>query len=81
MLHFPVIFTETTWSVCNDFNMTEEILMYIEEIKERYVFLTLYLQKKEKKATPTLCTLDFLSTEMAQKEHLWGLSSASRDDL
>lgn len=49
MLHFPVIFTETTWSVCNDFNMTEEILMYIEEIKERYVFLTLYLQKKRKK--------------------------------
>lgn len=69
MLHFPVIFTETTWSVCKDFNMTEEILMYIEEIKEGHVFLTLYLQKK-KKATSPLCTLDFLSTEMAQKEHL-----------
>lgn len=48
MLHFPVIFTETTWSVCKDFNMTEEILMYIEEIKEGHVFLTLYLQKKKK---------------------------------
>lgn len=47
MLHFPVIFTETTWSVCNNFNMTEEILMYIEEIKEEHGFLTLYLQKKK----------------------------------
>lgn len=49
MLHFPVIFTETTWSVCNDFNMTKEILMYIKEIKEGHVFLTLYSHTHKKK--------------------------------
>lgn len=68
MLNFPVNFLETTWSMCNDFKMTEEILMYIEEIKEGHVFLTLYLKKN--KATSSLRTLDFLSTEMAQKEDL-----------
>lgn len=47
--------------------MTEEILVNIEEIKEGHVFLTL---KKKKKAATPLCTLDFLSTEMAQKEDL-----------
>lgn len=46
MLNFPVNFLGTTWSMCNDFKMTEEILMYIEEIKEGHVFLTLYLKKK-----------------------------------
>lgn len=79
MLHFPVTFLETTWSMCNDFQVTEEILIYIEEIKEGHVILTLYLKKN--KATSLLCTLDFLSTEMAQKEDLWGPSSANRDDL
>lgn len=48
--------------------------MYIEEIKEGHIFLTL----KKNKATSPLSTLDFLSTEMAQKEDLWGLSSANR---
>lgn len=54
--------------------------MYIEEIKEGHVFLTLYLKKKNK-ATSPLCTLDFLSAEMSQKEDLWGLSTANSDDL
>lgn len=66
MLHFPVPLLETTWTMCNDFKITEEILMYIEEIKEGHIFLTL----KKNKATSPLSTLDFLSTEMAQKEDL-----------